>query len=293
MAEEKLKKKAVRAKVNETAAQESVQENENTIDLYELLLKFLDKWRWIALCAIIGAIALLLYTSWFVTPLYKATAKIYVVSSKDSVINLSDMQISNYLANDYKEVFSNWELHESVRQSLIKQKQEGSEDLKDIDPDKYSYSKLNKMISITNPSNTRILYVTVTSSSPTEAAVLANAYVSVSREFIVKKMASNEPIEFEHALKPSSPSSPNVTRNALLGFIAGALLSMVVIALRFIVDDYVRTSDDIEKYLHLPTLGTIMLQKQSDDDVSEEKESKKHHHSSGRKGKKHHVDSAE
>ena len=268
MGEEK-KKKFKGASGELVPAQDTLQEEESSIDLYDLLLKFLDSWRWIALAAIIGAVAMLVYTVWFVTPLYKATSKLYVTNSKDSVINLSDLQISNYLANDYKEVYTNWELHEEVLKVLETRKANGEEGYRDLRIDKYTYSGLSRMISISNPSNTRILYITITSPDKNEATLLANTYAEVSMEFIAMRMDTTSPKQFEHARTPSSPSSPNITRNALLGFIAGALIAMAIITLRFIVDDYIRTADDIEKYLHLPTLGTIMLQKHSDDSGSE------------------------
>ena len=50
--------------------------------------------------------------------MYTATSKLYVVNTKDSAINLSDLQIGNYLASDYTEVFSNWHVHEMVLQRL-------------------------------------------------------------------------------------------------------------------------------------------------------------------------------
>ena len=261
------RRKNARAKLNELApASDIIEERERSIDVYELLLKFLDKWRWIALCALLGAILTLGYTVMFVTPKYKATAKIYVVNSKDSVVNLSDLQISNYLAQDYIEVFQNWQLHEAVRYDLEERAKAGDADALKLDLEKYSYSNLGKMITITNPTNTRILYITITSTDKEEARILANTYANVGKEFIANRMDTNPPTIFEEARTPTTRSSPSNTRNTIIGFVIGMLLAIVVITLRYLVDDYVRTADDVEKYLHLPTLGTIMLQKQSDDE---------------------------
>ena len=276
MSEEKKKK--ARVSMTGFAPDNAVNEEESTIDLYELLLKFLDKWRWIALCAVAGAILTLLYTIWFVTPEYQATSKIYVVNSKDSVINLSDLQISNYLARDYTEVFGNWELHATVIDELKYLRDSASDEelseanvtrqeLQALKIDQYTYSALNRMVSISNPSGTRILYINVASPDRIEARVLANVYATCGSEFIAKRMDTTAPKGFERARTPSSPSSPNKTRNTIIGFVVGALAAAAVITLRFLVDDYVRTADDVEKYLHLPTLGTIMLQKQSDDEA--------------------------
>ena len=103
------------------------------IDLVELLIRFVDKWYWIVASALVCTVIFAVYTFQFVTPLYQSTAKLYVVNSKNSAINLSDLQIGNYLAKDYKEVFTNWHVHERVIAELNLP---------------YSYSQLNRMVSV-------------------------------------------------------------------------------------------------------------------------------------------------
>lgn len=215
------------------------------IDLVELLLKYLEKWYWIILSGVLVAALMGVYTFRFVTPTYQSTSKLYVVSSKNSAINLSDLQIGNYMAKDYQQVFTNWHVHERVIQTLNL---------------KYSYTELNRMVNVTNPSDTRILYITVTSTDPVEAKEMANTYAKVASEFIEVKMDQDQPSIFEEARVPSAPSAPNKTRNILLGFLIGAILAAGVITIQFLADDKVRTAEDIEKILQLPTLGVVTEQ---------------------------------
>ncbi|MFR8976733.1 MAG: YveK family protein [Christensenellales bacterium] len=132
---------------------------EDEIDLVELMYRLLEKWKIIVSACILGALIAGVYTICFVTPMYTATSKLYVVNAKDSAINLSDLQVGNYLASDYTEVFSNWHVHEMVLERL------------GLD---YTYSQLSNMVSVTNPQDTRILYVAVQSSDPQEAKDLAD-----------------------------------------------------------------------------------------------------------------------
>ena len=74
------------------------QQEEDTIDLLELCMGLLDHWKFIAAAAAAGAVLAALYTFLLVTPLYKATSTIYVVSRNDSVLNLSDIQIGSALS---------------------------------------------------------------------------------------------------------------------------------------------------------------------------------------------------
>ena len=240
--------------------QGAVQDEEITIDLMELLTQILDHWLLVVICAVLGTAIMGVYSFKIATPMYKSTSKLYVVNSKDSAINLSDLQIGNYLAQDYQEVFHNWHVQDQVIEEL------------DLN---YSYSQLNSMVSVSNPSNTRILYITVTSPNPEEARSIASTFAKVACEFIAVKMDQEQPNVFEEARLPLTPSSPNKSRNLMIGFLLGAMLAIAVVVIRYIADDKVRTPEDIEKLLGLPTLGVVT-----------EQDSFFHGRSSGKKSKR-------
>lgn len=120
------------------------------------------------------------------------------------------------------------------------------------------------------------MYVAVQSGDPQEAKDLADTYAQVAREFIAVKMDTEQPNIFEEALLPSRPSSPNKSKNVLLGFVIGLVLSCGIIVVQFLMDDRLRSADDIEKYVQLPTLG-VMPKQEKDAQL---------HRSTGSKGRK-------
>jgi len=221
-------------------------ERENTdqleIDLVALCYRLLERAKYIAAAAMIGELIYGVITVFFTTPQYTATSKLYVMNSSESAINLSDLQIGTYLTADYTEVFSNWHVHEMVIQEL---------DLP------YTYNQLSAGLEIYNPSNTRILYISFTSSDPKEAKAIADTYARKAQEFIASTMDTRMPNVFEEALIPSKPSSPNKTKNILLGFVLGMLLACALFTTQFIVDDRILNSEDLEKYLGLNVLGIM------------------------------------
>lgn len=223
-----------------------VESDEETIDLLELLYALLGKWREIAAatvaCALIAAIGVL----FFVTPKYQASSTIYVISRKDSAINISDLQIGTALTDDYIQVFHMWEVQEKVISNL---------DLP------YTYNQLDGMLSVTNASNTRMLEITVTSESAQEAADIANEYATVVRDYIAKKMATDKPSIMSTALVPTVPVSPNKTKSILLGALLGFVVSASVIVVITLLDDTYKTADDIKKYTGLVTMAVIPLEK--------------------------------
>lgn len=223
---------------------EASTDGEMEIDLLELMYRLIERIRYIIAAAILGAVLAGLATAFLITPMYTSTSKLYVLNNNDSAINLSDLQIGNYLAKDYTEVFNNRHVHQRVIQNL---------DLP------YTTNQAEDMVRISNPSDTRILYINVTSRSPSEAQEMANEYAKVAREFIAATMDTAQPNIFEEAWLPTAPSSPNRTRNILLGAIVGIVIACAIIFIQFIQDDKIRTADDVQKYVDLPTLGMMPL----------------------------------
>ena len=187
-----------------TALAAQPEQDEDTIDLLELFMGLLAHWTLIAATAVVGAVLMALYTFFLVTPMYKATATIYVVSRNDSVLNFSDLQVGSELTSDYIKVFEMWEVHEKVISNL------------DLD---YTYTDMASMLSVTNTSDTRMLDITVTNPDPEEAAAIANEYADVGAKYISEKMKTDEPTLMSSARVPENPFSPNKAKNILLGFV--------------------------------------------------------------------------
>ena len=256
--EEKLPVQVIAPKV-ETVT-ETVEDDEDEIDLTGLFYRFLEKMHWIVLTALIGAAIAGVLVFKVITPIYEATSKLYIVGS-DTTISLSDLQIGSNLAADYSEVFKNWHVHELVDKRL------------NLD---YSYTKLSGMLTITNPQNTHVIYVSVKSPDPQEAKMIADTYAQVAREFIATKMDMREPNIFEEAKLPDKPVSPKKTRDIVIGFVIGALLAMGMITIKFLSDDRILSSEDIAKVGGLTTLGMVPLQEEMKAAEEEEKKKRKH-----------------
>ena len=233
-------------------------DGEMTIDLVDLFYRLLASWKLIVCLALVFAIAAGVYTVYFVTPLYRATSIIYVLSP-ESIVNLSSLQLGNALASDYIKVFNIWEVHEEVISNLNLN---------------YSYTQMKNMLSVTNTSDTRMLDISVTSPSGAEAAKIANEYAKVASEYIHETMSVDKPSIMSVALEPTNPVSPNKVRNVAIGFILGALLAAGIIILRYLMDDKLKTVEDIRQYTGLTTLAVVPIDDDDELDIKS-KNSKK------------------
>lgn len=213
------------------------------IDLTDLVYHLAAGWKIIVCAALICAVLAGVYTVYFVTPMYRATSILYVLSP-ESILNMASLQLGTALTSDYIKVFDMWEVHEAVISNLS------------LD---YTYAQLRENLTVTNSAGTRMLDISFTSPSPTEAAAIANEYAKVASEYIQETMSTDKPNIMSLALEPANPVSPSRTRNILLGFGLGALLAAMVIAIRFLLDDKIKTADEIRDCAGLVTLAVVPI----------------------------------
>jgi len=231
----------------------NVGENEEiTLDLFEILYLFRQKIVFIIIALLVGAIAAGLYTKLLVTPKYSATSKIYIVSSsRSSVVNLSDLQIGTNLAPDYKELMTARPLLLTVNTNLNLP---------------YTPQQLRSMISVGNTSGTRILTVTATSSDPEEAAAIANELAAVAVVWLPEIMNSNAPSVYEDAIIPANPSSPSLSRNVLIGAMLATFLYCGFEVIRYLRNDTITSAEQMERLFGTMPLATIPEEKGVNDD---------------------------
>ena len=221
---------------------------EDEIDLLELGYEILDKLRYILIATVLGFVLAAVYVFVIAVPTYEATAGLYVLNNNDSVVNLSDLQLGNYLASDYSELFRTWEVEEAVRTNL------------GLD---YTYEQIENMVTVSNPADTRILYITVASTDPQEAVVMANEYANVISEYVPKIMASEKPNMFSEAILPTHPVSPRKAMTMIMGMLAGMVISMGIVVVHFLMDDSVKSVEDVEKHLGLTVFSIVpMMERQ-------------------------------
>ena len=217
-------------------------EQEREIDLLELFYHLLDHWKMILVFFLVGALAMGGYTKFFMDKQYEATAKMYVLSSSDSVVNLSDLQLGSQLTSDYLEVFETHEVTNEVIRKL---------DLP------YDYDQLQRMLSLSNTSGTRIINIKITSTDPNEAANIANEFLEVASQYVADVMITDKPTVLSVALVPDKPVGPSTVKNAVLGAMLGIMASCGYLVVRFLLDDKVKSAEDITKLTGMPVLAEV------------------------------------
>ena len=215
------------------------------IDVFAMLKTLWKRKFSIVLVALVFAIAAFGYSAFLAKKEYQSTSRIYVVSrqnQENNALTNSDLQAGSYLVKDYREII----LSQNVLTQAI-------EELKlDMTP-----AELSKKISVSVPTDTRILSITAKDGDPKEAARIANGLRNVAAEKIISVTKVSDVTTLDEAEVPQSPSSPNIRRNVLLGFIAVAGLMVVLLVVVEVLDDRVKRPEDIEELMGLTLLGVV------------------------------------
>lgn len=215
------------------------------IDVLSLVKTLWRRKFLIVVTAFVMAIVALGYSTFIIKPNYTSTTRIYVVNrqaNENSTLTNQDLQAGTYLVKDYKEII----LSQDVLAKVI-------DDLKlNVQP-----SALAKKINVTVPTDTRIVSIAVSDGDAKEAARVANSLRQVAAEKIIAVTKVADVTTLEEAEVPNSPSSPNIKRNTLIGFLAGGVLISVVIFVVEVLDDRVKKPEDVEEALGITLLGVV------------------------------------
>ena len=198
------------------------------IDLIKLFKALWRRALVIILVAVVFASTVFAYTLFFVSPAYDATASIYVNNSSFSFgstsfsISASELNASNSLVNTYIYILrSRTTLEDVIAKGNLP----------------YTYGQLAGMISTKTVSGTAAFDITVRSSSPTEAEYIANIIAQILPDRIAEIVDGSSVRIVDYAIVPAHRSTPSYTKNTVIGFLVGALLSAAIVIIRFLINE--------------------------------------------------------
>lgn len=221
------------------------EQNTMEINVFQLLNTLWKRKLIIALVAIVTGTVAFAYSKFIIRPEYTSTTRIYVVNrnqgDKPGLTN-QDLQAGSYLVKDYREIILSQDVLEKVVTDLKLN---------------MSTKGLASKVQVTVPVDTRIVSISVKDKQPEEASRIANSLREVAAQKIINVTRVSDVTTLEEARPATSPSSPNIRRNTLVGFLGGLGVVVVVVLLIELLDVRVKRPEDIEDVMQIPLLGVI------------------------------------
>ena len=212
------------------------------IDILFLLRRLWRKKFLILITALFTMSLALVYSIFIANQQFDSTTRIYVVNkAPDGSQNLTaqELQAGTYLVKDYKEIILSQDVVLQVAEEL------------NIEP------SFVKKVNVEIPIDTRIVSITVRDTDASEAARIANKMRTIAAQKIIDVTKVSDVTTLEEARPAEKPSSPNVKRNLLLGFVAGLTVSIGLVLLLEILDERIKRPEDIEEKMNIALLGVV------------------------------------
>jgi capsular polysaccharide biosynthesis protein len=215
------------------------------IDLLQLFYYLKKRILIIIAACLVFAVAGFVGTKMFITPTYTTNTRMYVLNrSNENMVVYSDYQISTQMLSDYKVLITGRNVTQEVVESL------------GLDMDGV---ELAKKISVTAPEGTRFVQISVTDTDPVRAAQIANAVRRIASVQIRELMDVDAVNLVYEAEVPGKPSAPNVTQYTLMAAVIGLIVVLVALTVVYVLDDTIRTEEDVARYLNLSVMGVIPM----------------------------------
>ncbi len=200
-----------------------------------------------ALIFLIFIISSLILSFFIIKPKYEASTKFFI-GKEDAGGNqdysANDIIMYQTLMKTYSEIIRTPDI---LLSSMEKSK---------IDS---TIEKEQNKLTVVAVANTQILEVSYRSLDPNEARDfiynLTSEFIKVSKE-----MVPNGNIKVvQKVILPKKPISPNKKMNLLIGGLSGMILGIATIFLMERFDNTIRSKEELEKELGIPTIGTVPL----------------------------------
>ena len=209
-------------------------------------------WYLVLAVFVVVTIGLYVYMTQTRSPTYSSTAILYAGRDDVNSTSTQGVSVATTLVKDFTELIQSDAIVTAVREET------GT---------LASPEELRRMVSISNPVNTRILYITVTAKDRASAQVLVNGFAKVACQkfnalFEVRD-ENGELLKEQTMLKlfsegkyPERPNPVSMLRILIIAFVCAFLVYVGFLTI-FLLDDKINNSDDVQRYLGISLLGEI------------------------------------
>lgn len=215
------------------------------ISVVEISKLFLFYWWRIAIAAVAGAILAYGVSTFYIIPTYTSRGSLYVNNNtvqRSQNVNITDIATSQQLALTCIELLkSDTFLTAVLEDSKLP----------------YTPNQLKSMLALNPMNETEIIEISINSHDAKHSQILVNSVLKGAQEEITRVIQAGTVKIVDGAKLPTSPSSPNVVQNVVIGFLLGTALSMILVFLIDVFDSRIKIEGDLMEVRELPLLGII------------------------------------
>lgn len=220
----------------------------------EIIISLSDIWNiikrnaaFIIVVTLICAIGSFFITRYFIPKSYTSSIQLYVDTSNDnenqnSYNILSEQTYAQNLVATYIKMLNTNTFYSELSEHIN---------------NKYTAKQLSEMVYFSSDEKTEIFDAKVTTSSPNDSKLIADAVGEIALEAISRLKSKATLKIVDYAQLPTAPSSPSEKKNVIIAFIAGLVITVGISLLRAFLDKKMRYNEDMTMIGDIPILAAI------------------------------------
>lgn len=218
------------------------------IDLLEIGRAIWSKFWFVILLTLLGAALAFGVTNFLIHPTYRSGFTAYVnnhasgAENNVSSLNSGDTAASQTLAQTYA--------------SIIKSRPV-VEDAMDRISMNVNYDDIAEDITTEVDTDSQLVTLDVTMENATDARNLARSIARVAPKYVASIVEGSSMKIVSSPILPDRPYAPSIPKNTAVGAIIGCLLAMVIIIIRHLTDDRIKSVEALEEKYGISVIGTI------------------------------------
>ena len=215
---------------------------EQEIDLLELIRLLLTKWYVIAASLVVIVSATFVYSFILLDDTYTASTSMLVLVEREEAITPGDFVFGQRLVDTYSQLAQS----NQVLTRVMNRTNFG-----------YNEQDLRNMMTIQGVRDTIVIRLSIESTNPEHAAILANIIAEVMQEVSAQIQGFDNIEILDDARVPSQPSGPNRLLFMAIGVVLGGMVGVFAVFMIEFLDRSVKSTKDIENKLKLRIMGVI------------------------------------
>lgn len=213
-------------------------------NILDILMKRL--WLIIILICLGGAISFT-YSQYVLPKKYTSSVTLYVYNQTEGRQQLtsSDFALSSKLVDTYMVILKSDYVLEKVSDKIAEQNLN------------YSASDIRGMITSEAVDETEVFKISVSSFEKEDSKVIADAIAEIAPDEIIRVVKAGSVEIVDSAKLPTTYSSPNVSRNTIIGIILGLIFACILSLLLELMNTTVKSREDLMETHKYPVLAVI------------------------------------
>ncbi|MFQ8706477.1 MAG: YveK family protein [Thomasclavelia sp.] len=215
--------------------------DEVQIDLSELFKLIKKHLKLIIIFMLVGIVIAGSYTTFMIEKKYSSQGTILLKAQVvDGTVDSTQLNSNNSMIANYIKLLQGNNIQDKIAKNL------------DI-----STGLVRGALQISNTEDTQIIEIGAVTNDPGLSKRIVDETISVFTETVKEMLDISNIIIVDNAEINTSPVSPSLKKNMLLGAVAGVIISLGYILLAYLLDSKIKNGETAEQVLDLPVLGAI------------------------------------